>query len=281
MIDSGATNNSLTLSTTRDRVELARRTHRSVVTVFAIVFAVLALVILGAGLFLLPEERRSAIGVIAVTVVFVLVPIAAWLWIRRIERRAELFLSGDGVTLLRVDAAGLTIGDTLIPLEQITCLFANTEQEHYSVGAGARGEVMAYRLNLTEDRPTIGRAIGARIGTGERRRLYSEGAKSGIMLVIGVDKKSELPAPATMIQKVPSVPQKGDDPGRIVMPFGAYLTLADLEVFLTTVHRATGGGAFPIGVVNGTLNWASAQVMPADTRAAIQSESTRLLTATI
>lgn len=265
----------LTLSTAASRIELARKTHRSVTLSFFVIFGILTVTILTVGLIWIPELTSTA-EVLAVAGAFVSVPFFTKLWIRRMERRAELFLAADGTTLIEVNPHGLTLADVTLPYDRITCLYANAEQEHYSSG-GLLGEVMAYRLNLTEDRPTIGRGIGALMGTGLRRRLYADGAKSGIFLCIGVDQKATIAAPAGMVKKVPGTPQRGDDPGRIIMPFGAYLGLAELEALLSAVREVPGGQLFPSGLVSGTWNWNAAQVGASETREKIWEDSTLVL----
>lgn len=268
----------LALATTAERVGLARRTHRSLVRGFAWLYGTLAAVIVGAGYFLIPEGRANLAGITVIVGVFLLIPVAAGVWIRRLERRAERFLAADGTTLLRADPHGVTVADVVLPYERITCLYANVEQETYSDG-GLRGEVMAYRLGLSDNRPTVGRRIGALFGTGMRRRLYATGAKSGIFLCIGVDRKSLLAAPPGLVERARLAPQRGDDPGRIIMPFGAYLGAADLKELLDSVRDFTDGTLFPLGVVSGTMNWAAAQVGTSDARAVIWQDSKALLAA--
>lgn len=107
---------------------------------------------------------------------FVAFPFFIRAWVLRIERQAARFLASDGTTLIKVSPHGVTLADIVLPYERITCLYANAEQEDYSDG-GLRAEVVAYRLNLTEDRLTNGRGIGAFICTVLRRRRYADGAK--------------------------------------------------------------------------------------------------------
>lgn len=267
---------SLVLSTTANRLALTRKTHRSVITVFSCIFLALASVILASGLFLAHRGEASTPGVVTMAVAFLGFPLLAALSILKMERRSERFLAADGVTLLRADDRGITVADAFIPYERITCLYASAELELYSSG-GISGEMMAHRLGLSEGRPPLGRAAGALIGTGQRKRLYRDGAKSAITLLVGVDRMSSLNAPEGMLVKVPLTPQDGDDPGRLVMPFGAYLDFSDLELLLGTVHQRTGGQLFPLGVVDGTLNWASAHVGPSDTREKIWADSASIL----
>lgn len=265
----------LTLATTASRIELARKTHRAVFRSSVVIFGILVAIILTIGLIGIPHLTSTA-GILVVAGAFLSVPFFARLWMRHLERRAELFLAADGTTLIEVNAHGLTLAGVALPYERITCLYANTEQEHYSDG-GMRGEIMAYRLNLTEDRPTIGRGIGALMGTKVRRRLYTDGAKSGIFLCIGVDQKSTIAAPDGMVKKVPGAPQRGDDSGRIIMPFGAYLGLAELEALLSSVRELSGGQQFPLGLVSGTWNWNAAQVGASETREKIWAASEQVL----
>lgn len=184
----------LTITTTHERVELARRTHRSVTRTFFVVFFILAAIILGIGVTLSLNGRASLIGVIVVGVVFVLVPFFVAMSNSKIERKAERVLAADGQTQFVVGQTALTVGDAVVPYERITFMYASAEGEVYSNG-GIRGEAMAYRMDLSSERPTVGRAVGARIGTAQRKKLYRDGAKSAISLAIGVDQKSTIVAP--------------------------------------------------------------------------------------
>lgn len=252
-------------------MELARRTHRSVKRTLFITFAVLAAVILTAGLYLSQSGQASFWGVIGVAVAFVAVPFGMAAVISKIERDADRFLAADGSTQFVVGPSALAVGDIVVPYERITCMYANAEGEQYSSG-GIRGEAMAYRMGLSENRPTAGRAVGAAIGTAQRRKLYREGAKSAISLTIGIDQKTTIAAQKGMINQLKMLPQRGDDPGRIDIPFGAYLSTDELEVLLGAVHRVTGGTAFPIAIVGGVMNWSSAQASPSETRDKIWEE---------
>lgn len=243
-----------------------------------VIFVILAAVIMVVGGLLSTSGRASLAGSIVVGVVFLLVPVLMHLSIARMQKRAERFVAGDGTTLFAVGPDSLRVADVVIPYDRITCLLANPALEEYSNG-GVRGEVMAARLGLTEDRPTFGRAIGSRVGTKQRRRLYRDGAKSGIELVIGVDRKAEIDAPEGAINALRTLPHRGDDPGRIDVPFGAYLTITDLEDLLAAVYRASGGQRFPIGIVTGTMNWATATTAPAETREVIWQEAEKALAA--
>ena len=266
----------LTISTTRERVELARRTHRSVTRTLFTIFCILAAVIFGVGIPLAVNGRASLWGVIGVGAVFVIFPFFVALSNSKIERTAERYLASDGETQFVVGPTSLVVGDTVLPYERMTYLYANAEGEEYSNG-GIRGEIMAYRMDLTDQRPTAGRAIGSRIGTAQRKKLYRDGAKSGISLAIGIDQKSTISAPKGVINELKTLPKRGDDPGRIDVPFGAYLTLEELHLLLGAVYQATGGIAFPIALVSGALNWASATTAAGDTRETIWKEFATLV----
>lgn len=257
----------LRLATSDERISLARTAHSSVVRGSAVIFASLAAVILGVGLLAIPQ-KTSTVGVLLVAGAFLAVPLAIKLWVDRIERRARQFLEEDGTTVMRADARGVGVAGVEIPYERITCLFATVEQEHYSPGGHFGGGSVQARVGL---------AAGGVLGTGLRRRLYRDGAKSAIFLCIGVDRKAALGAWPGIVEKVPMVPQRGDDPGRIVVPFGAYLGVAELAALLEYVQRQTGGRLFPMGLVSGTLGWASAQVAPSGTREEIWAESKGML----
>src|SRR6185312_2507842 len=134
----------------------ARGTHRSVVRIFALLFGALAAVALMAGLVLVPR-LTSTVGVCVVAGAFLMVPVLVGLWVRKAERRAELFLAADGTTVLRADTHGVSVAGVDIPYQRITCLFANVEQGHYSSG-GYFGDGAA-SVN-------VGRAAGGILGTG-------------------------------------------------------------------------------------------------------------------
>lgn len=259
------------ITTSPERVALARRAHRSVKRTLFIIFGILALAIFLLGLFLSSVGRTSLAGIIGITAVFVAFPCFTALSVNRMERKAERFLATDGATQFSVGAQALTVGDTVLPYERITMMYAKAEGEQYSSG-GIRGEVMAYRMDLSENRPGPGRAVGAAIGSRLRRRLYREGAKSTISLTIGVDHASSIAAPEGVMNGLRSLPKRGDDPGRIDVPFGAYLDFNDLQVLLGAVHRATEGRAFPIGVVSGAMNWEMALAAACEPRQKIWDE---------
>lgn len=268
------TSEGLAITTTQDRVPLARTAHRAVIRNFFVIFCILAAVILAIGVPLSFTGRTSLPGIVVVAVAFLAVPVLVRASIRRMERKAERFLAADGATQFVVGERALRIADTEIPYERITCVFAYPEGEQYSSG-GLRGEVMAARMDLTADRPTAGRAVGARIGTAQRRRLYRDGAKSAIQMMIGVDGKAAIAAPEGFINPLRTLPHRGEDPGRIDVPFGAYLAVDDLETLLSELVRAS-GGAFPVGVVSGALDWATATTSAAETREGIRAEATKL-----
>ena len=253
------------VATTPERVALARRAHRSAKRTFFIVFFVLAGLFLPIGLFLASRGQATIWSVVLVTAILVVIPFLAALPITRMERKAELFLAADGATQFVVGAQSLTIGDLVVPYERITMVYAQARGEYYS-GGGIRGEALAYRLDLANDRPGPGRAAGAIIGTRLRRKLYREGAKSTISLAIGIDRAQTIAAPAGVVSPLKALPKRGDDPARIDVPFGAYLGFDELEALLGTLFRATSGTAFPIGVVSGVMNWEMALASACDPR---------------
>ena len=224
---------------------------------FFVVFFILAAIILGIGVTLSLNGRASLIGVIVVGVVFVLVPFFVAMSNSKIERKAERVLAADGQTQFVVGQTALTVGDAVVPYERITFMYASAEGEVYSNG-GIRGEAMAYRMDLSSERPTVGRAVGARIGTAQRKKLYRDGAKSAISLAIGVDQKSTIVAPEAFVNHSRHCRNEATTLDRIDVPFGAYHGAGELEALLGAVYQATGGRAFPIAIIAGTLNWASA-----------------------
>lgn len=235
-----------------ERVGLARRTHRSVNRTMFIIFGILVAIILVCGIWLSFSGRTSFWGIIAIAAVFVAFPFIVAATNRKLERDAERFVVADGTTQIIVGKHALTIADTVIPYEYITFVYGTAQGEYYSSG-GIRGEVMAKRLDLTENRPTIGRGVGSMVGTAQRRKLYRDGAKSAVSLAIGVNGKSTLNAPDGLINPLRTLPRKGDDPGRIDMPFGAYQSNAELEALLGAIALAN-NQAFPVGIVSGVLD---------------------------
>lgn len=268
---STASHRPFTVSTTPERVALARRTHRRVDRTLSITMGGVAAVILLAGIPLSLRGSASLPGVLIVAAAFLVLAVLMVGFSTRTLRNAERFLAADGVTYFSVGAAGLMIGDTEVPYERITCMFAHVEGEQYSSG-GARGEAMAYRMELSEDRPGPGRAIGRAVGTSQRRQLYREGAKSTISLAIGVDRKSEIRAPEGLIDGLRALPKRGEDPGRIDVPFGAYFGVGELRGLFRAVREAIGGTAFPIAIVSGALNWAQATAAACESREKIWEE---------
>lgn len=264
------------ISTAPERVSRARRAHRSVIRIFFIVYGLLAAGILLTGLFLANLGRASGWGIVVVAAVFLAIPFLATSSILRMERKAERFVAADGATQFVVGAQALAVADVVVPYERITMMYAKAEGEQYSAG-GIRGEVMAYRMGLAEDRPGPGRAVGAVIGSRLRRKLYRDGAKSTISLTIGIDRASTIAAPEGMVNGLRALPKRGDDPGRIDIPFGAYLDFDDLQTLLGAVHRATGGSVFPIGVVSGVMNWELALAAACEPRQKIWEEFPTLL----
>lgn len=263
------------IATTAERVALARQTHRSVSLALGVVLGVVAAVVLAAGIPLSMSGRASLVGVLVVAACFVAVALLMVRSISRTLRDAERILAADGTTCFVVGEHALTVGTTAVPYERITCVYAHVADEEYSSG-GLAGEAMAHRVGLTDDRPTLGRAVGAAIGARQRRKLYRDGAKSTISLMIGVDRKADLCKPKGLVNDLKTLPMRGDDPGRIDIPFGAYFGTGELETLLGALHRATGGTAFPIAIVAGSLNWAQARTAPCETRDTIWEQSASL-----
>ena len=258
----------ITFSVAPERLKLARRTHQSVSRTLAVAMGTLALVIAVLGSLLSQQGTTSLPGSLAVAAAFAVCAVFMVWSTSKTLRRAERFLAADGATLFVVGPTSLRVADFEIPYERITCMYAQVEGETYSAG-GIRGEVMAYRMDLSEDRPTPGRAVGTRIGNTQRRKLYRDGAKSAISLAIGIDKKATLQVPEGVINPLKLLPHRGADPGRIDVPFGAFLSDVELQQLLGSVHGATGGNAFPIMIVSGILDWATASTSVCETRATI------------
>lgn len=257
----------LRLTTTRERIDLARRVHRAIIGKFAVLFVCLAGVILFAGLVLAPQAT-STVGVLILAGAFLAVPVAVALWVLHVERRAELFLASDGITVVQADPRGVSVAETLIPYERITCLYGNVE---FVVNLGSESTAQApkgYGVIDAQKGP-----VWTRVGTGLHRRWYTHGAKSGIWLCIGVDKMGSLGEPNQIVRKVPLVPDAGDDTGRVLIPLGAYLGFGDLESLLRYVQHQTGGALFPLGIVDGAMDWASVQVGASDSREKIWADA--------
>lgn len=214
------------------------------------------------------------LGSLFICVVFIVAAALIPVQIRRMERKAESFIGSDGETLFVVGNESLTIGDAVIPYERITMICAKIEGERYS--SGSRGEAMAYRLNLTEDRLNPGRAVGAFIGSGQRRKMYRQGAKSDIRFYVGVDQKSTLRVPERMMNNLKAYPKRGDDPGRIDVPFGAYLGPQELVQLLNTVHEVTAGAAFPVALIDEGMSWNDAMFAACEPRGKIWEEYARI-----
>lgn len=221
-----------------------------------LLFSVLTGVILASGIPLALNGRGSLVGVIVVAAAMFTTGLLVRAVTNKSMRVAERYLATDGVTQLVVGPQALVVADTVVPYERITCLYVNVEQEVYSSGR-----------NL---------GAGGKIGTNMRHKLFAEGAKSGITLAIGVDKKAVIAAPEGFINPLRALPKRGDDAGRIDVPFGAFLPVEELQPLLNAVHKATGGQMFPIKVVSGAINWALATNAPSETREKIWEESRNL-----
>ncbi|MGO1538406.1 MAG: hypothetical protein ACTHZ9_02255 [Leucobacter sp.] len=160
----------LVVFTPAERVELARRTHRSVKRTLGITFVLLAAVILIAGVYLSQSGQASFWGVIGVAAVFLAVPFAMAATISKTERDAERFLAADESTQFVVGPSSLVVGDTVVPYERITCMYANAESEQYSSGGiRRRGHGVPHGI---ERESADGRACGG------RRHWYGAAAKN-------------------------------------------------------------------------------------------------------
>lgn len=263
------------ISVPHEHIASTRRTHRAVARTLAGWMHGLTTVILIVGLYMVWRDDSSIfLGSLFICALFIACGILFPLQIRRLERKAERYISADGETLFSVSDRALTIGDAVIPYERITMICAKVEGERYF--SGLRGEAMAYRLDLTDDRLNPGRAIGSRVGSAQRRKMYREGAKSDIRLYVGVDQKRTLRVPDGMMNNLTAYPKRGDDPGRIDVPFGAYLGPQELVQLLHAVREATAGTAFPIALIDEGMSWNDAMFAACEPREKIWEEYARI-----
>ncbi len=258
-----------------ERLALAEKAHRSVTRTMFIIFGVLVAVILGAGIPLSNIGRTSLIGILIIAAVFLAFPfLVAWSNSRTLAK-AKAFVSRDGSTQVVVDPQGVRIADTFIPFERITYAAATISGEQYSMG-GIPGELMAWRIGAIDSRPGFSRVGGAMAGTALRKKLYRDGAKSTISLAIGVDRRSTISAPEGFIDQLKTLPKRGEEPGRVDMPFGAFLNAQEIEYVLGVMHHFTQGRMFPTGFVSGDWNWASVTTAAGETRQKIQAQFAEL-----
>lgn len=263
------------VGTTPERVELARRTYRSVSWKITIIMLTLVAVILVAGIYLAGRGEASLLGVFIVSGVFLAMIWVYWWMNRREVLRAQRFLSQDGATQFRVTPHAITVGDTVIPLEQVTGVFFNLDLEIYSSG-GITELAMSRRLHLSEDN-IMGNAVGARMGTKMRARMYREGAKSWAQMTLGVENRDSIATSTFEINPMRTLPNSKLGRGRIDVPVGAYLTRDDLVVLFEALEQSARTFNFPIGVTSGDLNWAQAQTMLSTPREQIWEESSQVL----
>lgn len=266
------------IGTTPERIELARKATNTVAVTGAAIMVFLALVITLLGTWLGGKGQASASGSWIVAGAFAACGWLIWWMTKRDFKRAQQFVSSDGATQFRITAQSLTIGDTVIPFEQVTGIFFNLEKEIYSNG-GIRGEIMAQRMGMEDRESMIGRAAGSFIGTRLRRKQYVEGAKSWAEMTVGVvGRESLLPAPFK-INPMHSLPKSGLQSGRIDIPVGAYLTRDHLVVLYESLVEPARVHNFPLGVVSGVMNWAQAQTMLSRSPDQIREEATQVLPA--
>ncbi len=259
------------IATTPDRVELARKTHRSVVIKLGIIMAILAAVILTAGIYLSGRGEASLSGILIIAGAFLAMIWVYW-WVNRREvAKAERFLAADGATQFRITDQALTVGDTAFPFAQITGIFFNLELEIYSSG-GITGQAMSRRLHMSEDN-IMGTAVGVRAGTKLRRQLYQDGAKSWAWMTLGVEDRDTIAPSSFAINPMRSLPKSSLGRGRIDIPVGAYLTRDDLVVLFEALEPRAASYNFPMGVVSGVINWAQAQTMLSRSRDEIWDEA--------
>ena len=270
-----ASNGALVVTVAPERMALAEGAHRSVTRMMFILFGALVAVILATGIPLSLGGRTWLPGILIIAAVFAAFPfIVAWTNSRTLAR-AKMYVSRDGSTQIVVDTEGMRIADTYLPYERITFVAATVKGETYSMG-GIPGEMMAWQVGAVDDRPGLSRIGGALIGSVLRRKLYRDGAKSTLFLTIGVDQKSRLDAPEGFINGLRALPKRGDDPGRIDMPFGAFLEARELEYVIGVIHHLSGGGQFPAGFVFGDLNWSCVQADACEPREVIWKKFSEL-----
>lgn len=258
-MNSASSSPAVRVAITSERVALARKTHGSVLRFMIIVFGILIAALLGVGIPLSLSGRASLVGLLIVALIFALVPVLVWWTNKRTLTRAERFLARDGETVLSVGPDSITIADIVVPFEKVTCVYFNLEKEVYG--------------------GTVAKGVGGRMGTGQRRKLYSDGAKSWGELMIGVQDRTAIEAPEGFINPLRTLPKSGFDSGRIDIPFGALLNRADVDVFLGALQEPAARHGIPHGVVTGIMNWSNAQVGAADAPDKIRADAAGLLTA--
>lgn len=193
------------IATTKERVAHAHQVHSEVVWSLSIVFGVLAAVVVTVGSLLAAQGEATFPGVAIVGVGLLAFPVVAWWRTSRAVKRADLYLAADGTTQFRVGPDTLTVADTVIPFDQITCMYFRIDKEHYS---GA------------ERKQPAERPVGDKIDPAQREKLYVAGALSWARLIIGVIGRDTIDAPEPMINPLSNLPSSGLGSGRINVPFG-------------------------------------------------------------
>lgn len=185
---------------------------------------------------------------------FVIAGVIVFFASRRPLARADAFVSSDGASVTRVDATGITIADTHVPFERVTCVVVNEASEVFSGSGG-----------------------GARIGDKLMRRLREDGAQSALTLMIGVDKVSTLSGRSPVV-KSERGKSGSDDPGHLTVPIGAYFDVDDLNRLLSVLAPVFAERGIPVGVVNGAVSWGASQATVAQSRQQIAQELPKLFT---
>ncbi|MDI6022740.1 hypothetical protein QBL02_04190 [Leucobacter sp. UT-8R-CII-1-4] len=258
-------NSRLVICVPSERVALARKTHASATRKVFICFGALAAIVLIAGVWLAWTRRAPLAGALLLGLGLLAIPAVFAATNRKCLSRAMLFVASDCTTQLVADNHGLRVADVFLPYERITFLSGTVAGDHYADG-GLCGEAMADQMEIEAKPPTTTRALGVRVRDDSRKKLQRKGAKSTVTLAIGIDQASTIHAPKGMICQLRAAGNGVNDPGRIEMPFGAFLSVEQLELLLGTVYQKTGGKKFPIGIVAGAPDWQTMTARAVDTR---------------
>lgn len=258
-------NSRLVICVPSERVALARKTHASATRTAFIWFGALAAIVLIAGVWLASARRAPLAGVLVIGLGVLAIPALFAATNRRCLARAMLFVGSDCTTQLVADNHGLRIADVFLPYERITFLGGTVAGEHYANG-GLCGEAIADQMEIEAKPPTTTRALGVRRNDTSRKKMQRKGAKSTVSLAIGIDQASTIRAPKGMIYPLRALGNGVNDPGRIDMPFGAFLSAEQLELLLGTVYQKTAGKMFPIGIVAGAPDWQTVTARAVNTR---------------
>lgn len=264
----------LELYTDPHRLETARRAHLLANRRMFILFHLLAVGAVLAGIPLVLYAGISPIGVTGFVIAFFLFPFLAYVLNKKSLKRAETYISSDGETQILVDTDRLVIADTDVPYERITFVYATVEGEEYSDG-GVSAASLSYRLGIEGEEKRAAQTIGSSVVTRQQSRLYREGAMSVISVAIGVDEASRISDRSKVLRRVAAAQASSIDAARIDMPFGAFLSVSDLEEMLGALHERAGTDAFPAGIVSGAEDWRAALASAAMPRTEIWKESER------